>query len=358
MTLRVAIVGCGKAAENHITEIQKRLHTDVVAVCDSEPLMAEQFSVRHGIAARYYDFNQMLREQEPDVVHIATPPQSHCVLALQSIEAGCHVFVEKPLAENKDSAAEIVRSAENAGCKLTIGWTYYFDPIVRRMRDLIAEGQIGEPVHLSAFHAYDLQGNFGRAILEDRTHWAHQLKGGLLHNNLDHLFSLIVEFLRDETAVLSLDAWQAADSPYAGLMDELRLSMANAGLSVDIGFSSKARPLGHFLTLRGTKSTIHLNTANQTLIQDRASNLPGPLGRLAYGFDQTRQAAATVVRNCTRFARSDFPALPGLGHLISAFYESIEYDHDVPIPYEHILRVSSWLNEVVNRVEQTRGVCL
>ena len=110
--------------------------------------------------------------------------------------------------------------------------------------------------------------------------------------------------------------------------------------------------------LVGTKSTVHLNIANQTLVQYRVTNLPGPLGRLAYGLDQTRQAAATVVRNCARFARSDFPALPGLGHLISAFYDSIEYDHDVPISYEHILRVSTWLDEVINRLETTRAVRL
>jgi predicted dehydrogenase len=357
MILRVAIVGCGKAAENHIAEIKKRHQTDVVAVCDSDPLMAEQFSLRHRVGARYCDFSQMLREQQPEVVHIATPPQSHCLLALQSIESGCHVFVEKPLAESRDRAAEMIRSAEKAGRKLTIGWTYYFDPVVRMMRELIAQGQIGEPVHLNVFHAYDLQGNFGRALLEDPTHWIHQLKGGLLHNNLDHLFSLIVEFVGYENTTLSLNAWQAANSPYAGLLDELRLSMTNARLSADIGFSSRARPLGHFLTLMGTKSTIHLNIANQTLIQDRVSNLPGPFGRLAYGLDQTRQAVASVVRNCARFVRSDFPALPGLGHLISAFYDSIEYDQDVPISYEYILRVSSWLSEVVNRVEQTMTVC-
>ena len=357
MTLRVAIVGCGKAAENHVAEVKKRHHTDVVAACDSESLMAEQFAIRHGISARYCDFDRMVREQQPDIVHITTPPQSHCSLALQSIDAGCHVFVEKPLAENKDSAAEMIHRAEKADCKLTIGWTYYFDPVVRTMRELIAGGVIGEPVHLNVFHAYDLHGSFGRAVLEDPTHWIHQLKGGLLHNNLDHLFSLIVEFLGSEAPTLSFNAWQAGDSPYSGLIDELRLSMAHERLSVDIGFSSRAKPIGHFLTLIGTKSTVHLNIANQTLTQDRTSNLPGAFGRLAYGLDQTKQAASRVLRNCTRFARSDFPALPGLSYLVSAFYDCVEYDHDVPIPYEHILQVSTWLNDVVDRVERTKAAC-
>src|SRR6266545_2837302 len=109
MTLRIGIVGCGKAAENHITAIRRQPHALVVAACDSEALMAEQFCHRHGITVSYTNLEQLLWEQRPDVVHIATPPQSHAAIALMCIEAGCHVFVEKPLADTSDRAAEIVR---------------------------------------------------------------------------------------------------------------------------------------------------------------------------------------------------------------------------------------------------------
>jgi len=96
MSLRVAIVGCGKAAENHAAEIRKRYDAELLAACDSELLMAEQSCFRHGAGTPYSDFRRMLDEQCPDVVHLTTPPQSHCSLALESMDAGCHVFVEKP----------------------------------------------------------------------------------------------------------------------------------------------------------------------------------------------------------------------------------------------------------------------
>jgi len=134
MTLRVAIVGCGKAAENHVAEIKKLSNASLIAACDSEPLMAEQFCLRHGVGASYTGFEQLLAEQRPDVVHIATPPQSHADLALTAMENGCHVMVEKPLAESSAVTSEVIRYAERNGCKLTVGWTYYFDPVVRSMR--------------------------------------------------------------------------------------------------------------------------------------------------------------------------------------------------------------------------------
>src|SRR5512146_486825 len=98
MTLKVAIVGCGKIADGHIEEIQKMKETArVVAVCDLERLMAEQIAVRYGISAPYDDLDELLARERPDVVHVTTPPASHLALAKKAIDAGAHVYVEKPL---------------------------------------------------------------------------------------------------------------------------------------------------------------------------------------------------------------------------------------------------------------------
>jgi predicted dehydrogenase len=356
MTLRVAIVGCGKAAENHVAEIKKLSNVSLLAACDSEPLMAEQFCLRQGVGASYTDFEQLLAEQRPDVVHIATPPQSHADLALTAIENGCHVMVEKPLAESSAVASEVIRYAERNGCKLTVGWTYYFDPVVRSMRERVARGTIGDPVHLDAFLAYDLHGRFGAAVLDDAAHWVHGLRGKLVQNNLDHLLSLVVDFVDHDSVVSNLSAWRATHSPYPDLVDELRLTLAGERICAQIAFSCRARPLGHFFTIVGSKNTLRLNLANQTLTEDSSSRLPGPLGRLACGLDQTRQLASQSFSNLARVIRSDFQALPGLGYLLSAFYRSVERDEDVPIPYAHILRVSTWIDHVVNGIRDAQAV--
>src|SRR5580700_1704816 len=98
MILNIGIVGCGKIADGQIEEIQKINIARVVAVCDLEPILAEQLALRYSVPNWYTDFDLMLSNHPLDVIHIATPPQSHLVLALKSAEAGCHVFLEKPLA--------------------------------------------------------------------------------------------------------------------------------------------------------------------------------------------------------------------------------------------------------------------
>ena len=86
MGLKVAIVGCGKIADGHVEELQKLSPTvKLVAVCDLEPLMAEQLATRYGIPRHYADFDKLLEVEKPDVVHVTTPPMVHKPLALRAL---------------------------------------------------------------------------------------------------------------------------------------------------------------------------------------------------------------------------------------------------------------------------------
>lgn len=152
----------------HVSGIRSLSAARIVALCDKERLMAEQLSARYGIANCYIDFDELLAIERPDVVHIATPPQSHLSLAVSAIDAGCHLVVEKPLALDSCEAEQLITHAERRGRKLTIAYTYYFDPVVRMLRCLIREGTIGEAVHMESFLGYNLNGPFGRTVLADR----------------------------------------------------------------------------------------------------------------------------------------------------------------------------------------------
>src|SRR5215471_14009121 len=91
--LKVAIVGCGKIADDHAEQIQRIPGCEIVAVCDREPLMARQLQQRFPIKQYFDNLEQMLSEAKPDVVHITTPPQGHFSLAKTCLEAGCNVYV-------------------------------------------------------------------------------------------------------------------------------------------------------------------------------------------------------------------------------------------------------------------------
>src|SRR5256885_6064285 len=124
--LKIAIVGAGKVADQHVQAIHRIPDCKIVAVCDREPLMAKQLGERFGISGCFSDLEEMLQSTSPDVVHITTPPQSHYSLAKQCLESGAHVYLEKPFTITADQAESLVHLAEDRDLKITVGHNYQF----------------------------------------------------------------------------------------------------------------------------------------------------------------------------------------------------------------------------------------
>ena len=108
--LRVAIVGCGKIADQHVHAIGRIPDCSIVAVCDQEPLMAQQLAERFKIPGVFSNAQEMLKAVSPDVVHITTPPRSHYTLARECLEAGGHVYLEKPFTVTGEEAESLIRA--------------------------------------------------------------------------------------------------------------------------------------------------------------------------------------------------------------------------------------------------------
>ncbi len=351
LKLRIALVGCGKVADQHVGEIQKLNNACVFAVCDREPLMAEQLAVRYGIAKYYSDFDRMLEETKPDVVHVTTPPQSHILLATRALDFGCHVLVEKPLALDRAAAEHLINHVVRSGRKMTIGYTYYFDPICRLMRRLIRGGVVGEIVHVESVFGYDLSGPFGEPILSDREHWVRQLPGKLFHNVIDHLLTKLTEFITDDRPTIHAHALPTTNTH--DFPDELRIMILGRRTSGYATFSAHARPIAHSLTVFGTRNTLHLDLVSGCMTFSSTPQLPGTIGRLSCAFGQAGQYFFQGARNVVRFARSEYQYFAGLNFLFLAFYDSIIHDTPVPIPYNEILRVSACMDEIFDQLRRS-----
>ncbi|MCA9618938.1 MAG: Gfo/Idh/MocA family oxidoreductase [Myxococcales bacterium] len=350
MSLKVVVVGCGKIADGHVEEIQKLPElAQVVAVCDLEPLMAEQLAERLGVPRFYGDFDQMLEQERPDVVHVTTPPMVHRALAERAMDAGCHVFVEKPLTLSYADSKALVERAVSENKKLGIGYTSYFDPPALVMRELIAEGALGEPVHLESYYGYDLSGAFGKALFGSGDHWVHRLPGKLLHNTIDHMFNKMTEFIDDEEPRILATGYRRRTARYGDLRDalhdELRLIVRGERVSAYGTFSAHAKPMGHFLRVYGTKNTMHLDFVSRTVTFDAQPTLPSAIGRVIPAFAQAARFARQGAQNVWRFAKSEFHFFAGLQELFRRYYRSILDDGDPPIPYSEILRVAWMLDE-------------
>ncbi len=357
MTLKVAIVGCGKIADGHVEEVQKLgARATVVAACDRELVMAEQLATRYAIPKTYESLTDMLSREKPDVVHVTTPPGAHLPLAKQCVAAGAHVFVEKPLTLTYKESKELVDAVERAGKKLTIGYSYHFEPPMNELRTLLARGELGEPVHVETFYGYNLEGAFGKALLADPAHWVHALPGKLFHNTIDHAIAKLVDFIDDDRPTVHAFGSARRQKRYGDarddLMDELRVVVRGARTTAYLTFSAHARPVGHFVRVYGTKNTAHADFNNRTVALDRAPTIPSAVGRLVPAFESAAQYLRAGTKNLGRFAGSRFHFFAGLGDLISRFYESIETGGPLPISTRDILRVARMMDDIFEQLGQ------
>ncbi len=359
MRLKIGIIGSGKIADGHVEEIQKLPGAQLAAACDLEPVMAEQLAVRYGIPKWYSDVDRMLGEERLDVVHVLTPPQSHLPLTEKAAAAGCHIYVEKPLAMNYEDARKLVETVERAGRKLTINYWPNFDPAALALRDLVASGGIGTPIHAESYLGYGLSGAFGEALLNDPGHWVHRLPGKLFQNTLDHIVNKITPYLTDERPDVHAIAYRRRETlkndSTDELLDELRVVIRGEKVSAYATLCSHARPVGHFLRLYGSRNTVHVDYNARTVVLDADQTLPSALGRIFPPFGQSRRYFGQGMRSVKQFARNQFHYFAGMNTLIGLFYDSIRNNTPVPIPYQEMLRVSWIMDRIFEQVYPRRN---
>jgi predicted dehydrogenase len=348
--LRISLVGCGKAADNHVSQVQHIPNVKLVSVCDRELLMAEQLATRYSVPGCYANYTHMLQQERPDVVHITTPPQSHFELAAIALGYGCHVLVEKPITCSHIETQRLLASAKAADRKLTVAWGYFFDQIARDMRVRIRSGEIGAVVHVNSHFGYDLTGSFGSSVLSDSDHWVHGLPAKLIHNVADHIFNKIVEFLPIQEPVLDVVMWPG-DSALSqqALSSEMRVLIRDGPMTATAIFSAAARPVLHQFQVFGTKGSLSLDFASGMLTAFVTPRIRGALGSLFSGYGDVLRRLTYANRNAVRLGKGQFGHFAGLRFLFSSFYQSIREDCPPPISNDLILKASELMERVLSQ---------
>jgi len=356
--LKVAIVGCGKIADSHASQIQRIKGCEIVGVCDREPLMAQQLYERFPIKAYFSDVAELLAQARPDVVHITTPPQSHFEIAKQCLEAGCHVYVEKPFTVCADEAQALIELAERKDLKVTVGHDEQFSHAARRMRALVQNGFLGRgPVHIECHYCYELGDNpYAGALLGDKKHWLRRLPGKLLHNVISHGIARVAEFLTTESPEVIAYGFISPLLKKMGeteIIDELRVIIGEQERTTAyFTFSSQMRPSIHQLRVYGTKAGFILDQDHETVVTLGGVRLKSYAEKFVPPIVLAKQYLANAGANMRRFLASDFHMKAGMKYLIQSFYESITKNTPVPIAYREILLTARIMDSIFAQLEQ------
>lgn len=356
--LNVAIVGCGKIADAHAYQIQRIAGCQIVAVCDTELLMAKQLAERFCVPRYFTDLEELLRESRPNVVHITTPPESHFKLAAMGLERECHVYVEKPFTLNYPDAQRIIAMAEDKRLKVTAGHDAQFSHAARRMRSLVQSGYLGgTPVHMESYYCYELgDSGYVRALLTDKEHWVRRLPGRLLHNIISHGIAKIAEFLTTDTPHVIAHGFSSPFLQERGeseLFDELRVIISEADRTTAyFTFSSQMRPAVHQLRVYGPKNGFVVDQDQETLIKLPGARGKSYLEKFVPPVNLAGQYLANLRTNLWAFLARDFQMSAGMYHLIQSFYRSITEGTSVPIPYKEILVTAKIMDDIFGQLNE------
>jgi predicted dehydrogenase len=350
MKMKIAIVGCGMIADAHVNEIRKIIDTELVAVCDKEPLMASQLADRYDIPMQFTDFDKLLTQCHPDIVHVLTPPATHYALGISALEAGCHVLMEKPFTVTGKEAQLLIDKATSLNKKIMVNHFHNFSPPNERLKEMVYKGQLGEVLHMEGIYSYNLESPIAGALLNNKNSWFHRLPGNLILNNIDHLIGKFIEFIPDEHPAVFASARQFSEKvkrvKHSIVHDELRVMITGEKVSAFAIFTGNINPFQHEMKVFGTKGTVSINYESRTLVNNSTSSLPGPFGKLAVPFKTGRRYYMEGFKNLFNFGKSDFHFYAGANNLFNQFYQCIRNDSDLPIPYSDILK-NTWIREEI-----------
>lgn len=166
-TVRVAVAGLGYWGPNIARNMAAIPGVELRWLCDASEEARARVAQSYPEARQTADLAQALADEELDAVVLATPVPTHAELAVAVAQAGKHCFVEKPLAVSAADAQRAVEAAERAGRILMVGHLLEYHPAVRRLKDLVDSGELGD-----LYYIYGNRLNLGKLRADENALWS------------------------------------------------------------------------------------------------------------------------------------------------------------------------------------------
>ena len=174
--IRIGFIGTGWIADAHIQSLKKQPDVEIVAGADLIPGKAAAFFKKHGVEGVKCDYKcgkEMVEDKSLalDAVTICTYNRQHAPCAIEALEAGLHVLLEKPFTVTLDEAIEVMKAEKKSGKLLSIGFQPRFDPNMILVKEIVQSGVLGDVyyVQTGGGRRRGIPTPFGTTFIEDET---------------------------------------------------------------------------------------------------------------------------------------------------------------------------------------------
>lgn len=266
MPIKAVVLGLGRSGwRQHCKAINAHPQFDLVGVVDAVPERLKEARETYGCETDS-DVSTLLERVKPDLVTVALPSHLHAPVAIEALEAGCHVVVEKPMARSYAEASSMVDVAKRSGRILTIYQSARLSPAFRGLQEVLASGRIGRPVLVK------MRGqNFNR-----RRDWQmlRSRGGGTLYNTGPHYVDQALVLLGGRPDQAFCDMQHTIGAGDAD--DHVKILLKRDGLTVDIELSNCAVFSDPSLTVYGHTGGIQANKDHLYVKWYDCSEMPPP----------------------------------------------------------------------------------
>ncbi|GGE84123.1 Gfo/Idh/MocA family protein [Mycetocola zhadangensis] len=186
--IRAAVIGCGDISALHLAAISSHENASLVALSDIDPGRLAVAADVHGVPG-FADHLQLLDEIRPDVVHICTPHNTHAALAIDALDRGISVVLEKPVAHTRDEATRLMEAASRSSARIAVCFQNRYNAPVQAAFEILSSGAAGQVTGAAATVIWHRSPEY----YQDRP-WRGRWStggGGLLMNQAIHTLDLV-----------------------------------------------------------------------------------------------------------------------------------------------------------------------
>jgi len=322
-TLRIAIVGAGYVSQHHIAALRALDFVELVAVCDLDLAAARARAQANGIGRAATTLAE-IADLKPDAVYVLTPPASHATLSHQALDMGCHVFVEKPMADTLEECDALIAKARERGLQISVNHSDRFDPVVMEALRIAGSGRCGDIVSVDVLRSSEYPPFAGGPLT------AQVRQGSYPFRDLGvHAIYTLEAFLGP---LENLEVEHAASGRDPNLrFDEWRAQVRCARGSGRMLLSWNARPMENRLVVRCTRGRIEADRFVQVCRVTRV--LPGPkfIGILIEAWRNALLDVFRVPWSVLRFATGILKPSPGIHRAAADFARAVHAGLQAPI---------------------------
>jgi predicted dehydrogenase len=242
--LRAAVIGAGHVGGIHARALAAHPEIQLVGVCGRTAPKAEALARKHDVQS-FLSTTEMLTKTRPDVVCVCTGNKDHLPPALEAIESGAHVFVEKPIAFTLKDARTMVAAADNAGVRLGVNFNHRYSGPYQAALKWFGEGALGRVCYLDVKFAGDLYHDLNDPYCQ-------------LIETQGHSFDLMRLFGGEIVEVFAFLADPRAIGSFTSAAVAARFANGAVGSLLGSWDSSYRHPAAQMMEVSGTEGRLHV----------------------------------------------------------------------------------------------------